>query len=430
MSKATELREQAAAKFREAFQLVDGKKADELTAEVETKFTAIMAEATRLDAEFQKAASTDEQFKNLRERLDFYAGKAGSGPIPWDRVTVVGGGAKSLGEQFVESPEYKSLVDSGALTSDNAKFRTEPFRPKATKAATDVIYSGAGPGGALVTPQYLPGVVPLPQRPTVVRDLFSQGDATSDVLSYARQTAFDTAAAPVAQATSAATGAKPQSSIAWSRVTSPIEAIATWMAATRRQLADAGQTRSLIDNQLQLMLKLVEDDQLINGSGVSPNLTGLKNVAGVQTLNVSASPSTSQFLNVDTIREAKRLTKTGAARLDADGVILNPVDAAKIDELKDNNSRYIGQGPFGQGPDTLWRMPRVESEAVAAGTAMVGAFKAGATVFQREGVAIFMADQHADFFIRNLVAVLAEERIGLAVFFPAAFVFVTFKAWP
>jgi hypothetical protein len=40
---------------------------------------------------------------------------------------------------------------------------------------------------------------------------------------------------------------------------------------------------------------------------------------------------------------------------------------------------------------------------------------------------ILTADQHSDFFIRNLVAVLAEERLGLAVFFPAAFVLVTFK---
>ena len=175
-----------------------------------------------------------------------------------------------------------------------------------------MIGTGAGPGGSLVTPQYLPGVIPLPQRPLVVRDLFSQDRTYTDTISYAAQTAFDTAAGAVAQATSvAASGLKPQSSIAWVRKTLPVEAIATWMAATRRQLADAGQTRSLIDNQLQLMLRLVEEDQLVNGNGTSPNLRGLLNQTGVQTLDVSGSPSVNALLNLDTIRDAKRLVKTG-----------------------------------------------------------------------------------------------------------------------
>lgn len=336
---------------------------------------------------------------------------------------------KTLGEGFVESPEYKELVESGALESDNARFKTTPFRPQ-RKAPGDVIGTGTGPGGALVLPQYLPGILGLPQRPLVVRDLFSQDRTDTDTISYAAQTAFDSAAAPVAQATATAgSGLKPQSSIAWVRKTLPVEAIATWMAATRRQLADAGQTRSLIDNQLQLMLRLVEEDQLVNGNGTSPNLRGLLNQTGVQTLDVSGSPSANALLNLDTIRDAKRLVKTGPARADADGVIIHPTDAAIIDERKDEVNRYLGNGPFNMGPNTLWGLPRVESEVIPVGHAIVGAFKVGATVFQREDTTIFASDSHADFFVRNLVAVLAEERLGLAVFFPAAFCYTTFKAW-
>ena len=36
-----------------------------------------------------------------------------------------------------------------------------------------------------------------------------------------------------------------------------------------------------------------------------------------------------------------------------------------------------------------------------------------------------VSDSHADFFTRNLVAVLAEMRAGFAVFRPSAFVKVT-----
>ena len=429
MSKALELREQAAAKFKEAHGVVDGK--DTLTAEETKTFDRLMGEATELDAKFQQAASTDDKIGTLRDRLDYYHGKAtGNGPIPWNMVQVIPGQQKSLGQQFIESGEYKELTESGALESDNARFKTAPMRPKGgTKAPGDVIGStGAGTGGALVTPQYLPGIVAMPQRPLVIRDLFSQDTTQGDTISFAQQTAFDPAAAPVAQATSISTGLKPQSSIGWTRKTNPVEAIATWMAATRRQLSDAGQTRSLIDNQLTLMLKLVQDDQILNGTGTSPNLRGVLNVVGVQTLDISAA-ALAKFQNLDAIRDGIRLVKTGAAKADADGVVLNPLDAAIIDEQKDTQNRYIGNGPFDIGPQTLWRRPRIESEAIPAGKALVGSFKQGGTVFQREAIAIFASDSHADFFVRNLVAVLAEERLGFAVFFPAAFVYVTLHAW-
>lgn len=431
MGKAAALREQAIAKFREADALIVGE--DGPKAEDQAAFDALFADGTTLMEQHRQALAAEGKVQSVRETLADVGGAVrGQGPIPFqtivDHTKASNGGSRqaSLGGQFVESEQYAELLASGALGSDNQPFKTEGFRPDMQAAATDVISSGAGGGGALVTPQYLPGVIPLPQRPIVLRDLFSNDTTQSDTLSYARQTSFDTAAAPVAQATSLATGLKPQSAIGWTRVTSPIESIATWMAATRRQLADAGQTRSLIDNQLTLMLKLVEEDQLLNGNGTSPNLRGLLATSGVQTLNltgVGAAP----FINIDGLRDAIRLVRTGAAFAEPNGVVMNPVDAAKLDEAKDTTARYIGNGPFNPIQDTIWRLPRVESLAITAGTALVGAFRQGATVFEREGVVILTADQHSDFFIRNLVAVLAEERLGLAVFFPAAFVLVTFK---
>lgn len=430
MSAATQLREQAAAKFKEANDLYETKKGkdDELSAEDTTAFDKILAEAKALDEQYTKSAARGEKVDGLKERMGFYHETATGRKMPFGEGGVqIVPSTKTAGQQFTESPEYKALRESGALESENAAFKTSHVKTE-RKAATDVINTTVGqPGAALVLPQYLPGILPLPQKPLRIRDLFSQDTTDGDILSYAAQSAFDNAATPVAQATSLATGAKPQSSIAWVRRTSPIEAIATWMAATRRQLADVGQTRSLIDNQLQLMLKLVEEDQLVNGNGTSPNLRGILNVAGVQTLDISAAASV-KFQNIDAIRDAIRLIKTGIARADADYVVMNPTDAATLDEQKDSQFRYIGNGPFDMGPSRLWRRPIVESESIAVGKALVGAFKIGGTVFQREAVAIYASDSHSDFFIRNLVAVLAEERLGLAVFFPAAFCYVTFKA--
>jgi HK97 family phage major capsid protein len=431
MANAVELREQALAKLNEAKAFAEAKGVGdgELTPEDQATFDGLMAEFRETDSKAQKAAANGDSIGTLQQRLEWYTAKATGQPATFQSVQIPAGAGQSRGALFTASKEYRELVESGALVSDRASFKSSPFQA----AASDVVNSTSGSGGAaLVTPQYLPSVSDLPQRPLTIRDLFSSGTATSDSISYAQQSAFDNAAATVAQATAANNGAKPQSSIAWTRKTAAVETIATWMAVTRQQLADAGQVRAIIDNQLELMLRLEEEDQLLNGNGTSPNISGIYDQTGVQTLDLTAATSNGDP-NLDGIRNAKRLVKVGVSRADADFVVLNPSDSMEFDLLVDNEGRYRIGDPFGQaagaGPRPIWGLRRVESEAVAEGSALVGAGKIGATVLERQGVTILTADQHSDFFVRNLVVVLAEERLGFPVFFPSAFVDVTLAAW-
>lgn len=431
MASAVELREQALAKLTEAKQFAEAKNMDEAepSPEDQATFDGFMGEFRELDTKAQKAVKNGENIGTLQERLSWYTGKATGTPATFQSIQLPANAGQSRGAQYVSSREYTDLVESGALTSDRASFKSSPFHA----AATDVVNSTTGSGGAaLVTPQYLSGASDLPQRPLTVRDLFSSGTTNSDSISYAQQSAFDNAAATVAQATAANNGAKPQSSIAWTRQTAAVETIATWMAVTRQQLADAGQVRAIIDNQLELMLRLEEEDQLLNGNGTSPNISGIYDQTGLQTLDLTTATSNGDP-NIDGIRNAKRLVKVGISRADADFLIVNPTDSMDFDLLVDGQGRYRIGDPFGQaagaGPRPLWGLRRVESEAVAEGSALVGAGKIGATVLERQGVTILTADQHADFFVRNLVVVLAEERIGFPVFFPSAFVDVTLAPW-
>jgi HK97 family phage major capsid protein len=422
MSKATDLREQALAKFLEAKALTEG---EDIKAENEPQFQAIMAEARDLDAKAAAAAGNENELGSLKERLEFYGSRVSGAPTPFTANRVDLTSPKSLGEAFTGSKEYRELLSGGALLSDQASFKSAPF----LAAATDVIGTGGGGGSALVTPQYLPGIIPLPQRPLKIRQLFSQGTTSSDTISYAQQTSFTSGATAVSQATSVSTGLKPQSSASWTRKTAIVETIATWMAVTRQMLADAGQIRALIDNQIGLMLQLEEEEQLLNGNGISPNLEGIYAQA-IQTLDVSGATSLGDP-NLDAIRTAIRMIRTGLSRATADGVVLNPTDGAEFDLLTDGFGRYRVGDPYAYAvPGSqrqIWGLNRVDSEAVAIGHALVGAFTIGATVLERQGITILTADQHADFFVRNLVVVLAEERLGFPVFFPSAFVDVTLK---
>jgi HK97 family phage major capsid protein len=64
------------------------------------------------------------------------------------------------------------------------------------------------------------------------------------------------------------------------------------------------------------------------------------------------------------------------------------------------------------------------------GVALVGAFGTGAQLYDREEASIRISEQHSDFFVRNAIVVLAEQRLALAVKRPEAFVKVAFNAAP
>ncbi|MEX0755001.1 MAG: phage major capsid protein [Actinomycetota bacterium] len=67
----------------------------------------------------------------------------------------------------------------------------------------------------------------------------------------------------------------------------------------------------------------------------------------------------------------------------------------------------------------MWGLPVVESEAISAGTALVGDFRK-AVLFDRQNFTIVVGTVGDDF-IRNIVRILAETRAGFAVLRPKAF---------
>lgn len=429
MGKAAALREEAIADFKAADALVAGDEGPK--PEDQERFDTLFASGQEKMKAFQAQSEREGRIVSVREALGDIAGAVrGGNPIPFSGRTILAdpNRGKSWGQIFVGSDAYAELKASGVLQSPSASFKTNPIMAVAN---TDVIQStpGTGPGSALVAPQFLPGIIPLEARPLTVRALFSQGTTTSDSISYAQQATRTGSAATVSQATTVSNGAKPQASIGWERKTSVVETIAVWMAATRQQLADAGQVQALIDNQLRLLLALEEENQLLNGNGTSPNLSGIYD----QAIQTSTAPGTSDGdPNLDAVRNAKRLVRVGASRLSADALVLNPTDSMQFDLLVDGEGRYrVGDpyGPVNPNPSPIWGLRRVESEAIDEGHALIGAFNAGATVLERQGVTILTADQHADFFIRNLIVILAEERLGFPVYFPSAFVDLTLDGW-
>lgn len=332
---------------------------------------------------------------------------------------------RNLGLEVVGSAAFKAaMAPFGDRVPEKARFQTDPISVKSLFTGAD-----STSAGVFVTAEQTGILEMLGRRPLTIRNVISVRRTGSDTVEYVRQTAHTNNAATVPEATSTGAlgdgtggtstlvtgGYKPEGSWAFERQTATVKTIAEWVPATKRALADAGQLEGLINDELRADIAEEEENQILSGAGAGEDLTGIFNTSGIQTQAWTTDIFT-------TVRKA--ITKARVVgRVVPNAVALNPEQVEVIDLAREDGATgaFLGAGPFSMGPRTLWGLPIVESEAIPAGRGLVGDFSK-AVLWDREQTTISITDSHADFFIRNLVAVLAEERVAFGVTRPTAFV--------
>lgn len=310
---------------------------------------------------------------------------------------------RSPGAMVVESAEFKAYIKAG-------NFR-QGFNYGVKAIVTDIT-SDMSSGGDLVVPQRQPGIIAPPERRMTVRDLITPGTTGSNLVQYIRESGYTNSAATVSETT-----AKPKSDITFEMLQAAVVKIATYVKASTEILADAAMLQSYIDNRLRYMLAYVEEAQLLNGSGVGNNLNGIYTQATAYSAPITP-PGT--LTKVDVLR--LMMLQAELALYPATGVVLHPNDWCVIELLKDEIGRYIIGNPQGTITPTIWGRPVVATQAMTVDTALVGAFKLGAQVFDRLQANVSVATENEDDFIKNMVTILAEERLALAVYRPEAFI--------
>ena len=167
-------------------------------------------------------------------------------------------------------------------------------------------------------------------------------------------------------------------------------------------LADSDAIRSFIDARLATGVLMTEEDQIVNGVGTPPNLSGILDREGLATAVVAAPTQT----NADAILEQITAIESSQA-FTVDGVIINPANWAAIIGSKDLEDRYYGAGPLGgsRDGDWIWGRRVVTSAAIEAGTAIVGAFQQACQILRNGGVTVEASNSHSDFFVHNMTAI-------------------------
>lgn len=370
--------------------------AEEALGKAKSGETLTAATKTKADEALTKMGTLTEQLSALEQAVAKQK-KGGGDDKP-----------KSLGEQFVEGEGFKAFQDTGFSKSA----RAGDLKVKAT--LTSLTTDAAGSVGDGIRPTHLPGILALPQRRLTVRDLISPGRMDGSALDYIVETGFTNNAGMVAEG-----AAKPSSDIKLDLKSTTAKVIAHWMKASRQVLSDISQLRSMIDERLLYGLSFKEEQQLLYGDGTGQNLLGIVPQASAYAAPITiASPTSLDMLRL-------MLLQATLAEYPATGIVMHPSDWAWIELLKDTTGRYIIGNPQGTVSPTLWGQPVVATQAMAIDKVLVGAFKLGAQLFDRwEGRV--EAGYENDDFTKNLVTILAEERLALAVYRPEAFIYGDF----
>jgi HK97 family phage major capsid protein len=404
-------------------------------AELKTRMQEIKDLKAQVEAEAEaKGAAADA--KAFLKQL-------GGGEVTKERESLTVSGlpmdthGKTFGELFVESEGYKDFVGrfakNGVIPNAVKGVQSNPFQIDSKALITGT--SATSAGAAVRNDLYAPVTDLVGERELTVRDLVTVGATDSDTVEYVRVTSKTNAAAPTAEATTAegptantttgvlepaaGAGIKPESAMALEVVSTSVKTIAHWIPMTKRAASDAGQVRTLVDNFLRYGLNEELEDQMVTGDGAGENFTGILN-AGILTVGSAGT-------DIDAIVDAIRTVRVTGRRRPT-GLVIHPNDwySAGFLLAKDTAGNYLVGDPRAsvEQLNQLWGLQVVVSEAVTENTALVGDFRQ-AVLWEREGVDVMVSDQHADFFTRNLLAILAEMRAAFGVLDPQGFCSIT-----
>lgn len=337
---------------------------------------------------------------------------------PTAALGVVNPGMRTAGDLVTHDPGYTKFAGSrtsgatfhevelpGSLFAHNPRFRA-------------LIDSGE-PGGGAFLPQAPQPIAPhVRQMRLFLRDVINVQATNLPTIPYIREVnpaALEYSASAVAEGS-----AKPEVELDWELDDAQVRKIAAWVPVTTEIIDDAPTLQGYIDSRLAYMLAIREEFEILNGSGVAPHLKGILQYSDLQLQSFTTD-------KITTLGNA--IAKVEMVDGEADGVAMYPLDYWSMVTLRSSSQfdfpNTNGTAPVGTPFGTVWGLPVVRSRAIAPNKAIVGSWRLGATLFDRQQTVIRIGNQHSDYFVLNKVVVLAEERVALAVHRPDFFVYAT-----
>jgi len=342
-------------------------------------------------------ASLTETINGLGDRIDKIEAK--SNRIP------EGAALKNLGAQFVDLADYKGI----RTLTKKARLETDTFDIKAITNAT-------GQNQPLVPDMRVPGVITTPNRRLRIRQLIPSGRTSSNLVQYVKENVFTNNAGPQVGGSPTVAGenqTKNESDITFTLANAPVVTIAHFILVSTQVLEDAPMLESYINGRLLYGLALEEEEEILLADGSVGQLTGL--MASATAFNRLATGT-----KLDILRRA--ITQLQLSEYDPEFYVLNPQDWEEIELLKDTTNQYVIANPQSMVGPTLWGLPVVVTNTMPRGQFLCANGTQAAQIWDRMQAAVELSREDSDNFRKNMVTILAEERLALAIYRASALI--------
>lgn len=377
---------------------------DSLELQLKTGFTGLQEKYDSAIAEVQKGNEVTGDLKKQIETQKGELQKVIDQVQDLEQKGVKLRGGPGEGKSFIDmiksDDSYKSLSSNSANRAEIEVTKSDLATMKEVKVTS----------AGIVAPIYDPIIQPGIRQELRIRDLLTAIPVTGQSYTYFRELLHTRGAGPVAEG-----GTKPTSDVTFEPVTDRVKKIAVWMPVTEEALADVPQMQGYIQELLRYDLKLEEENQILKGDGTGENLNGLMTQATVYDNTLTKAGDTS----IDIVRRGIYQVRK-QSKLSADGVVMSELDWMNIELQKDGENRYLFANLQGLVTPILWGRPVItsdsmdEGDADAGGEFLIANFARAAILFDRMTY-LFKMGLINDMFIKNMMALLAEERLGLGV---------------
>ena len=372
----------------------------------------------KMDADLQALSEQIQNAEFLDEQRTKLQGIIGAGSKDAEQETKA-----EKRERSEPHGSYADVLDLEMFNQARQRFQTDGrinTGPMEVKNATLTTGGLSGDLDSVVAPDRRPGIIPILFQRLTVADLMPNFTVGTPTWRSVVETVATNAASTVAEG-----GTKPDADFDVDVVDEPIRKIAVIKKVSDEALEDIDWMRGYLNGRLSLFVRIREEQQLLSGAGTGVDIDGL--------LNRDLTAAQAQGADTIAVAVHKEITKVRVASfLDPDAIVWHPNDwqAARLEQ--DANDQFYGGGPFtgqygngGIAGNTYWGLQTVVTTAMTENTVLLGAFSLAAAVLRRKGLTVDMTNSDQDDFIKNLVTLRAEERVGLEVTRPSAFGTVT-----
>jgi HK97 family phage major capsid protein len=261
-----------------------------------------------------------------------------------------------------------------------------------------------------------------PSRSVHIRNLIPNGSTDAQTIRFPKESAYDDGAAATAQGSTL-----PASDFDITATSVNVEKIGTFMRITEEMLADTPQLSSYLSARVPGKVLSIEDNEILNGDGSSPNLDGLFTDGAA----FVTSSSGAFYQAVESANEYDVLVaacnQLALSNYQASTILVNPTDLHKIALLKATTNEYLRNQIYSGLVPTIMGVPVVANTAVTNGKFLVGDLNQATQLWIRENLSVEFSREDSTNFRDGFVTVKVSERIALTNYQPNAIVQGTFS---